>query len=291
MENLIELNNVSKNFENLEVLRGLSLHIQKGQAYGFLGRNSAGKTTAIKIIMGMLAPTNGDVKLLGHNPWKISNQLKQKVGYISQSSIIPGWLSVQELLLFSSRMYPDWNFKLVDKLVQQFQLSKTRKVDKLSGGMQKLLALIIAIGKDPEILILDEPFTGLDPISRRDLLDNMIELFLLENKTLFFSSHIISDVEKIISRVGILKFGKLFLEMDMDDLKQSIKQVQLEFTGEAPDKIDMNNVITQKRVNNIITMIVKELNKDMISDLKKSYNAQVTILDLNLEDIFTKIAR
>lgn len=291
MDRAIELSNVSKRYKNEVVLDDLSLSVEKGCCYGFLGRNGSGKTTAIKIIMGLISEDQGRVMLLDQNPWCIPKKMKERVGYVSEKQILPESLRVKDLTAFSGKLYQKWNQPRVNDLLERFNISPDKKIMALSLGMKKFLALVLALGQDPELLVLDEPTLGLDPIARQEFIDNVMDLLLEEERTVFFSSHILSDVEKIADKIGILKKGRIFLEMNLDDMKKSFKQIQLNFRETPRDSFEHPNIVSSKRIGKTVILTVKDFDENIIQSIQKDSNAEVEILDMNFEQIFIELAK
>jgi len=291
MENVFELNNIHKSYQGESILKDFSLQLKAGCCYGFLGRNGAGKSTAIKILMGMTQFEQGEVKLLGQDPWEIDRSLKAQVGYVSQTQTLPPTATAAELIIFHQKMYPNWRSDYVDMLLTRFEINKNKKVKALSGGMQKLLAIILALGQDPTLLILDEPTVGLDPISKQELMDNLLELLLNENSSIFFSSHILADIEKLADKIGILKGGKLVIDMELDTLKVSVKQIQLDFSDDIPPSFDIPGLLSIKKIGRSIILTIKSDDQNIVETIKNKYSAKIKLLDMNLEEIFIELAK
>jgi len=157
--------------------------------------------------------------------------------------------------------------------------------------MQKLLAIILALGQDPTLLILDEPTVGLDPISKQELMDNLLELLLNENSNIFFSSHILADIEKLADKIGILKGGKLVIDMELDTLKVSVKQIQLDFSDDIPPSFDIPGLLSIKKIGRSIILTIKSDDQNIVETIKNKYSAKIKLLDMNLEEIFIELAK
>ena len=291
MDKTIELNNVTKAYKNETVLDDLSLSVEKGCCYGFLGRNGSGKTTTIKIIMGLIRHDQGRVMLLDQDPWNIPKKVKERVGYVSEKQILPEFLRVKDLTSFSEKLYRKWNQPHVNDLLERFNIPNHKKIMTLSLGMKKFLALVLALGQDPELLVLDEPTLGLDPIARQEFIDNVMDLLLEEERTVFFSSHILSDVEKIADKIGILKKGRIFLEMNLDDMKKSFKQIQVDFRENPRETFDLPNIVSTKKIGKTVILTIKDFEESYIQRIQKHCNAEVKVLDMNFEQIFIELAK
>lgn len=291
MNTVIDIRNLHKSYQNDPVLDGFDLHIQEGCSYGFLGRNGAGKTTAIKIMMGLTQYEKGDVQVLGQNPIQMDTETKSKIGYVSQNSILPNDQSIQDCLYFYEKVYPNWQKSYVEKLIQDFDIKKNKSIGSLSGGTRQLVSLILALGINPKLLILDEPAIGLDPISKQEFMDQLINLLIQEERTIFFSSHILSDIEKIASHVAILKKGKLFLDMELDSLKTSVKQVQIKTSSHTELKIDLPNLISIRKIGNENLLTFRSFNEDTIQKIKQQTDAELKVLDMNFEEMFIELVK
>lgn len=291
MTKAIELQGVTKSYSGKTVLKNLNLSINQGCCYGFLGRNGSGKTTTIRIIMGLISHEAGTVKVMGQNSWNIGNNIKEKIGYVSEKQILPENLSVRSITSFSEKIYPNWNREKVKDLLDRFNIPENKKIKNLSQGMQKFLALVLVLGQEPELLVFDEPASGLDPIARQEFIDNVMNLLLQEKKTVFFSSHLLSDVEKIADTIGILKDGSISIEMELDEMKQSIKQIQIDFADGQYQKFEMPNIISERKIGNSVILTVRDCNEDFITSLKNKSKIEPKILDMNFEEIFIALAK
>ncbi len=219
---VIELNDVHKRYGSLDVLTGLSLQVSRGEVYGFLGRNGAGKSTAMRMMMGISAISGGEIKLFGKSIQGNVSSLRQRIGYVAQEQHFYPWMTPRVLGRFVRGFYPRWDQRRYDSLLNLFELPPKRKIGTFSGGMKAKLALTVALGTQPECLLLDEPTAGMDPVARREFLDLVSEEARQSDATIFFSTHLIDDIEAIADRIGIIESGKSVYEGALAPLSNSI---------------------------------------------------------------------
>jgi len=219
---VIVLDNVCKQYGSLEVLTGLSLQVNKGEVYGFLGRNGAGKSTAIRMMMGITKISSGSIHLFGQSIGSNVIEARQRIGYVAQEQHFYPWMTPKNLAKFVRGFYPKWDQGRYENLISQFELPMTRKIGNFSGGMKAKLALTTALATLPECLILDEPTAGMDPVARREFLDLVSEEARRVDATIFFSTHLIDDIEAIADRIGIVESGKTVYEGALAPLSNSI---------------------------------------------------------------------
>jgi ABC-2 type transport system ATP-binding protein len=217
----IAVEGLSKRFGKRAAVDGLSFEVPTGGVCGFLGRNGAGKTTAIRMLMNLTDPSAGRALLLGLDARRDHAELMARVGYVAEVPILYDWMTVRELARFTSQFYARWNTAAVDALLGRFGIDTRQKVRHLSRGTQAQLALALAMGHDPELLILDEPATGLDVLVRRDFLGSIIQLIQQEGRTVLFSSHLLHEVERVADQVVIIDNGRLVQSGSTEELKVS----------------------------------------------------------------------
>jgi ABC-2 type transport system ATP-binding protein len=209
----------------------LSLNVRRGEIYGFLGRNGAGKTSTIRMIMGICKPDNGSIEFDGKSLRRIKNKQKRMIGYVSQEQYFYPWMTCAGIGRFVGGLYPTWEVAEFARLMKVLELPPNRKIAHLSGGMRVKLALALALAHRPPILILDEPTAGLDPVARREFLDIIRLQSKQHNRTTFFSSHLIDEVERVADRVGIIHRAKLQFEGPLEELHETVREVPLQQTG------------------------------------------------------------
>jgi ABC-2 type transport system ATP-binding protein len=207
------------------VIRGLDLEVPRGTIYGFLGRNGAGKTSTIRMLMGILAPDGGWLSLGGDPVRRTTPRMRARVGYVSQQQHFYPWMRVRRLAAFVAPFYPTWDPARFDALCRELVLDPRQRVGELSGGTRMKLALALAIAHRPPLLILDEPTAGVDPVTRREILDLLRAMVDREGVTVFFSTHQIAEVEEIGHQVGILHDGRLFWQGPVGGVAERVRRV------------------------------------------------------------------
>ncbi len=219
--------NVSKQFRRARVLEGLCLDVPEGSIYGLVGPNGAGKTTTIKVLMNILRPSGGRSEVLGTDSLRLSPREFARIGYVSENQEMPDWMTVGYFMNYWRHFYPTWDPALAAELVRQFDLPLNRKLRHLSHGMRMKAALASSLAYRPELIVLDEPFTGLDALVR----DELIEGFLprAENTTIFISSHDLTEIETFASHIGYLENGRLQFSEDLDTLSARFREIVLTF--------------------------------------------------------------
>jgi ABC-2 type transport system ATP-binding protein len=230
---VLELDGVTKQYGRTWALSGLSLRVQPGEVYGFLGRNGAGKSTAIRIVMGILPSTGGDVKLFGTKASRGTHvALRRRIGYVAQEQSFYGWMTTRTIGKFVRGFYPGWDDAEYERLVGELELPREQRIATFSGGMKVKLALAIAFAHRPELLVLDEPTAGLDPLARREFLEHVRDRATSSGTTTFFSTHLIDEIELAAHRVCIVDGGQALYEGSTSELRTHVRL--LTAVAEAP---------------------------------------------------------
>lgn len=219
---MLEFRDIARSFrKGVPVLDGVSFAVNAEDVVGLLGRNGAGKTTLIQIAMGMLFPHAGSVRVFGLSPIDEPVAVKRRIGYVAESQVLPPMSNIAELVAFHRYLFPAWDVRLERQLLDRFGLGdRRRKIGSLSKGQARQVALVCAVCHRPELLILDEPAGGLDPAARREFLEASIQMLNREGTAILFSSHHMSDVERLGGRVVLLDGGKVRLDRDLDQLRE-----------------------------------------------------------------------
>ena len=227
--NPIEIKNLTRRFGTKLALDDVSLMVPRGCVFGLVGENGAGKTTLIKHLLGLLRAEQGSVRVFGLDPVANPPAVLSRIGYLSEARDLPGWMRVEELLRYVQAFYPKWDESYAESLRKQFGLDPAAKIKNLSRGELAKAALLVTLAYRPELLVFDEPSSGLDPVVRRDILEAIIRTVAEEGRTVFFSSHLLEEVERVSDDVAMMAEGRLVLSGPLDDIKSSHHQFTLRF--------------------------------------------------------------
>jgi ABC-2 type transport system ATP-binding protein len=218
---VISISELTRRFGARTALDSVSLVLPRGAVYGLVGANGAGKTTLIRHILGLLRAEGGSVRVFGLDPVADPVGVLSRIGYLSEENDLPGWMRVDELIRYSRAFYPAWDDAYAEELRQTFALDPTAKIKNLSKGQKARVGLLIALSYRPELLVLDEPSSGLDPIVRRDILGAVIRTIADEGRTVLFSSHLLEEVEQVADHVTMIANGKIVLSASLAEIKES----------------------------------------------------------------------
>jgi len=232
MGSIIRTENLIKKFHRVDALDGLNLEVSDGAIYALVGPNGAGKTTAIKILMNIFGPTSGRATVLGMESRRIAGRAFAAIGYVSENQELPGWMRVDGFMAYMRPFYPSWDRDLENDLVRQFDLPLDRKLKQMSRGMRMKAALASSLAYHPKLIVLDEPFSGLDPLVRDQLIEGL--LARASEATIFISSHDLAEVETFASHVGYLEEGRLRFSEEMTTLTDRFREVELTFELPPP---------------------------------------------------------
>jgi ABC-2 type transport system ATP-binding protein len=224
-EYALRTEHLTKRFRRVEALRGLDMAVPVNSIYALVGPNGAGKTTAIKILMNIIRPTSGHAEVLGMHASDLSGSAFTSIGYVSENQDMPEWMTVGAFLDYLRPFYPTWDRTLEEDLVRQFDLPRDRRLKALSRGMKMKVALASSLAYHPSLIVLDEPFTGLDPLVRDELIQGLLER--AAEATVFISSHDLAEIETFASHVGYVERGRLLFSEEMSSLSQRFREVEV----------------------------------------------------------------
>ncbi len=231
-DHVIEILGVTRHFGAKRALDNVSLTVPRGVVFGLVGANGAGKTTLIRHVLGLLKAQTGSVRVFGLDPVKDPVCVLSRVGYLSEDGDLPGWMRIDELVRYMRAFYPTWDVTYAQDLRRRFDLDPAAKVKTLSKGQKARAGLLVALAYRPELLLLDEPSSGLDPIVRRDILGAIVRTIADEGRTVLFSSHLLDEVERISDRVAMLKGGQILLTGEIDEIKSTHHRLTLRFDAQ-----------------------------------------------------------
>ena len=230
---VIETHNLTKYFGARKAVDALTMAVPRGSVFAFLGRNGSGKTTTIRMLLGLTEPTRGSSRILGHDSQSLPPEVRARIGYMSESHSLYDSLTVRQNGEYQSRFYPRWNERIFQAVIGHFRLDPRTKAGQLSRGERAGLALAITLAPEPELLVLDDPAIGLDPVARRSLLESMIYVTRGSNRTIFFSSHLLEDVERVADHLAILDHSVLRACCPVETFRSHVKQFLLRYAANA----------------------------------------------------------
>ena len=277
---MIELKNVTKTFGSFTALDHLTMTVPKGSVYGLVGPNGAGKSTAIRHITGVYTPDSGQITMNGEEIYE-NPELKGKIGYIPDDVFYFPSASLEDMRKFYRGLYPKFDDKLFDKLYDIFNLPPKSPIRRFSKGMQKQAAFHLAICCRPEVLILDEPVDGLDPVMRRQVMSLILSDVAEHGTTVLISSHNLRELEDVCDHVGIMDHGKMLLERSLADMQGNT--VKLQLVGEVPADLE---VLHQSHSGRLSTYVVRGTAQEVIDKVTMQNPAYFDVLPLSLEEIF-----
>ena len=286
---VIEMNNIHKSFKSIKALAGLDLQVPAGSIYGFIGPNGAGKTTAIKIIIGMLKPDNGESLVFGLPFDNSANSIKirERIGFVPEYKETYPYMTVEEMIRFTRPFYPKWRDDLEKRYLKLFDLPLKKKIPTLSKGMHSKLMLLLAISRGAELLVMDEPMEGMDPVISDLMLGALVDLTASEGTTIFFSSHQIADVEQIADHVTIINNGIALTAGAIDDMKLRYQRIQITFPDVPSEPVQWGDGVVQVRQEGRMVSILACNNLDAIHAKGRSFPGTVVEkYPLTLKEIF-----
>lgn len=290
---MILVENLWKKFGRFEALRGLSFDVPEGSAFALIGANGAGKTTTIKVLMNILEPTNGSAMLLGVDSRKVSPRQLAQIGYVSENQDMPSRLTVEEYVAYLRPFYPTWDRELEASITRQLRLPLERKIGDLSHGMRMKMALMCALPFRPKLLILDEPFSGLDPLVRDEFMEGLLEQ--AGEMTILMSSHELGEIDGVATHVAFLDEGKLLFQESMSDLTGRFREVHVTLEAEAvrPGRVP-KEWMQVRTLGNVLTFVDSRFDESGLGESVRSQIRGVRGIDaepMALRSIFTTLAR
>ena len=228
-EGIVEFDRLSRNFGAKQALNEVTLRVDRGSVFGLVGENGAGKTTLIRHVLGLLKAKQGSVRVFQLDPVRHPTEVLGRIGYLSEDRDLPDWMTVAQLMRYNQAFYRGWDEKFAEQLRDQFELDPKQQVKQLSRGQRARVGLLVALAHRPELLILDEPSSGLDPVVRRDILSAIIRTVADEGRTVLFSSHLLEEVERVADRVAMMHSGRVGLSGPLTEILQEHKRLVLWF--------------------------------------------------------------
>jgi ABC-2 type transport system ATP-binding protein len=290
-QSFIEAKGISKSFGRKSVLREVSVNVSPGEVIGVLGKNGAGKTTLLELILGFTRPTSGAIRLFGYDSFRLPGNAKARVGFVPQQDELVNQLSGADQLRLIGSFYPRWDQAMITRLSKTWEIDLGLRISEMSVGQRQKLSILLALGHNPDLLILDEPVASLDPLARRQFLEQIVEVAADPRRSVIFSSHIVSDVERLATKIWIIKDQRLHWAGDIDHLKQSIMRVHVRALCSLPPSFSIPNALRFERQDTSATAVVYDWSEAIQERIIRETGAELDEEPMALEDIFLELHR
>ena len=285
---VLETQGLTKYYGSTLALDNMTVKIPRGCICGFVGRNGSGKTTAIKLMLGILKPTAGSSSVLGYDSRNLTPAIRQRIGYVSEGHRLIRWMTIAEAAKFQSTFFPgQWDEEFFRDMIEYFGLSKKQKIKNLSTGERAQVSLALALAPNPELLIMDDPTLGLDAAIRRQFMEGMIQLIMQQGRTIFFSSHILGDVERVAERFLVIDKGVVRADCSLEQFRKTVKKVRFILRQPPPTKIDIEGLLHCRASQNELELVLVGTADEKIAEWATCAGASdYQAVNMNLEDQF-----
>ncbi len=287
---VIVTDDITKRYGRTTAVEGVDLEVPPGKVFALMGRNGAGKTSLIRMLLGLTPITGGRGTVLGMDSAKQHVQIRRRVGYVPEVHHMYRWMTVREICWFTSSFYSTWDNALCADLLKRFSLDPEKKIKELSRGMIAKVALTLALAHEPRLLVLDEPTDGLDAVVRKEFLESVVHVAADEGRTVFISSHLLQDVERVADRVALMEGAHIRLVEDLDHLKKRVRSLTLTFPAGAPERLELPGGLSIEKTPREWRVVVEDFTPETVSRLQPQVpGARIETRDLGLEDIFVAL--
>jgi ABC-2 type transport system ATP-binding protein len=283
--------NLGKAFGAHEVLHGLTFSVEPGDVVGVLGKNGAGKTTLLELMLGFTPASEGQVEVFGHEAFNLPGESKARVGFVPQQDELINQLNARDQLSVIASFYPRWDEAFIQRLCKEWGVDLKARIKGMSVGERQKLSILLALGHKPELLVLDEPVASLDPLARRQFLEQIVEVTADGERSVVFSSHIVSDIERLANKIWILKGGRLQWQGDLDSLKDSIVRVHVRGIDKLPDGFHFPNALNTLKQERYAMAVVHGFSPALRGDIEARCGTAIEVEPLSLEEIFLELQR
>ena len=282
---VIEARGLTRYFGLKCAVDSVSFQVPRGSVFAFIGRNGAGKTTTIRMILGLLEPTRGTSRILGYQSMSLPPEARARIGYMAEGHPVYAWMRVGQYAGFQRGFYPHWNQQIFTRVIDYFAISPSIRAGHLSHGQRAGLHLAMTLAIEPEILMLDDPATGLDPSARRSLLEAMIYFTRSRERTIFFSTHLLDDVERVADYVAVLDYSVLRVCCNADTFRERVRRLVARFPAEPPRELPaIPGLLRVTRSDNELSLIVANPSRTVECDLEAAGALAVDEQTISLED-------
>lgn len=285
-EYAIETRHLTRYFGAKRVVYDLNLSVPRGSIFGFMGRNGSGKTTTLRMVLGLLEPTWGSSTVLGHDSRDLPPEVRARIGYLAEGHPVYGWMRVRDAQAYQSQFYPKWSREVFESVLQFFRVDGNTRAKNLSRGERAGLCLAMALAPEPELLILDDPAIGLDPVARRSLLESMVYATRKGDRTIIFSSHLLADIERMADHIAVLDYSVLRAQCSLETFRSCVQQFVLRFAGPAPAAPAIPGLIQCTRQETQLRLTIVNVTGQTRAALEAMGPVEIEPLPISLEDAF-----
>ena len=290
-EAALRFEQVTRRFGRNLALDRMDLVVQPGEVIGLLGRNGAGKTTSLRLANGLLYADSGSIRTLGHDPQQEGVELRARVSLLSEESHLHPWMTVQEITDYTAGLHPHWDSDLADDLTRRLDLEPFATIASLSRGTRAKVALLLALAPRPQVLLLDDPTAGLDPLVRREVLEGILETLPAEGGAVIYASHLIHDVERIADRVVFLERGRVQLDEPLESLKNEVRRVTAVFEDTAPASVTLPGMLDATVDGRMLSIVARGSDEELTAPLRALGAGKIEVAPLPLEEILVAFLR
>jgi len=290
-EAALQFEQVTRRFGKKTAVDRLDLKVEPGSILGLVGRNGSGKTTSLGLAYGLLYADEGSIRVLGLDPQRDGLELRTRVSLLAEESSLYPWMTVQEILDFGAALHPNWDAKLAADVCDRLNLETNEKIRHLSRGTRAKVSLALAVSVRPQLLLLDDPTAGLDPLVRREVLQGVLEAVSDEGGAVVYASHLVHDIERVADNVVFLDEGKKRLEASVEHLKETMRRARAIFENGAPDAIQLDGKIDAQVDGRVLTVVAEDPGRDLERRLRSLGASEVEVEALSLEDILIAFLR
>jgi ABC-2 type transport system ATP-binding protein len=290
-ESLVTARGLGKTIGRKTILRDVCVDVSPGTVVGIIGKNGAGKTTLLEILLGFSPASSGSSQLFGHDSFALPAAIKGRIGFVPQQDELVNPITGRQQLALIAALQQRWNHDLIERLQAAWEVPLDQTIQELSGGERQKLSILLALGHEPDLLLLDEPVAALDPISRRQFLQEIIAIASAQSRTVLFSTHIISDLERIADQIWIVRRGAIAWAGPLDALKESVVRLTIASRRALPTTLALPAALSQQVAGSRATAVVTHWSEAELARLRQDLDADIDVEPLGLEDIFVEFHR
>jgi ABC-2 type transport system ATP-binding protein len=285
-EQVLEAKGLTKEAGGKRILKGLDLSMHRGEVVGLLGKNGAGKSTLMDVLLGFALPTAGESRVFGDRSDRMQSATKSRVGFVPQSDELMGTMTGRQHLSLTASFYDRWDWSLIQRLATDWQVPLDRRISALSGGERQKVATLMALGHQPELLVMDEPASGLDPVARRQFMRTIVDIASDSSRTILYSSHIVADIERTASHIWVMREGEMVWKGELDRLKESVVRIRIRSDRDLDPALRLPGQLTLSVTGRNATAVVNDWSAERAAEVEQLSGAPVETEALGLEEIF-----